>query len=1195
MKQTLYSLFALLFFNSIHAQVPGCLSVSTTNCNDTSNGNFSNGLTGWTATNWSLSSNHVKFNGDNTNTKTGLISQTVSGLTGSSDQVLISFDVKIGFDGCNPDFKFVNLTVRYEGIDYLTIERQNGGSVVSPLILKNGGILVSTSDEIYAGKIPGVGGCDLAEWYTVHLLVPKTAGLTSGVVGFYADQNNGKFSNQVELSVDNIEVTADSGSCGFLWLKADSGTSSTVEGAAIHSWSDLGASGNNATQSINSRRPTFNKSVLNYNPGVYFDGTSSDQLQRDLMVGNGSYSSRTQIVVFKTPSPLSNTTSAMTLLGSNILNKDTDVSGLKLGGFSDILSNEKFGTLLGGRATGLASGNDTNAVITRSILVGQTNGTSNNWDLFRNGVFSTDDKAGSETFIDWAFKDYVIGASPDSDGSDYSDYLTGHLLEVISYPTKLTAVELQKVNTYLGLKYSITLGQNYISGDGTTLFDVSSYGNRVFGIGRDNCQGLHQRQSKIESEISSDNLLAIGYNGQIGSENSSVNSNNLTDGSYLVIGDNAGSISSWTSTGAPLSFLPESVRVAREWKVVAKGGITAAPIKFQVNGTKLPGVFGVKDKLALVIADNASDIANATFIDAAKKIIPMSKNGSNWECNYTFSTTGTKYFTIIKHEGCYNDLVCTSSTTWNGTVWSNGLPNEFTKAVLADDYDTSVNGNFSACKIVVNQNVELKIGNGGLVKVQSDITVNGEITVNNNGSLVQYYDNAVNTGQIKVERTSNPMYKFDYTYWSSPVKQFNLSNIPHNRAYYWNTTGAWAKASGEMEIGKGYILMTDLLEKNVTAQTTAVFEGEMNNGRVYQTVSTDNGNEWVLLGNPYPSALDAYEFLSDPVNASLMEGTAYFWTHNTRISDYANNRGDFVENDYATWNLTGGVGTVAGSGGAKPNGKIASGQGFFVEVYSAGNAKFSNCMRATNVSDNSQFFRTAKGGNKTIDRIWLDITNENGSYKQLLLGYIGGATDGIDRLYDGEMLVGESIVSLYSVIKDDKDTLRRLTIQGRSLPFDETEEVMLGFSLKEGFPSKNKIGIDDLEGVFETQNVYIIDVYEGVIHDLKSGDYEFESEAGEFNDRFKLVFQYRTLSLDTVDKGLDGVTAAVNNSIITVNSSDFFIKEIKIYDALGTVMFANEEIESQKTTIEGIEKSNGLVIVQVALDNGDVKAIKLIF
>jgi hypothetical protein len=37
----------------------------------------------------------------------------------------------------------------------------------------------------------------------------------------------------------------------------------------------------------------------------------------------------------------------------------------------------------------------------------------------------------------------------------------------------------------------------------------------------------------------------------------------------------------------------------------------------------------------------------------------------------------------------------------------------------------------------------------------------------------------------------------------------------------------------------------------------------------------------VLMGNPYPSALDADKFLD--ANASLIEGTIYFWTHNTSL------------------------------------------------------------------------------------------------------------------------------------------------------------------------------------------------------------------------------------------------------------------------------------------------------------------------
>jgi hypothetical protein len=50
------------------------------------------------------------------------------------------------------------------------------------------------------------------------------------------------------------------------------------------------------------------------------------------------------------------------------------------------------------------------------------------------------------------------------------------------------------------------------------------------------------------------------------------------------------------------------------------------------------------------------------------------------------------------------------------------------------------------------------------------------------------------------------------------------------------------------------------------------------------------------------------------------------------------------------------------------------------------------------VSNSNQFFKTnlLKKAVETVDksRIWIDLTNEQGAFKETLLGYITGATNG---------------------------------------------------------------------------------------------------------------------------------------------------------------------------------------------------------
>ena len=143
-----------------------------------------------------------------------------------------------------------------------------------------------------------------------------------------------------------------------------------------------------------------------------------------------------------------------------------------------------------------------------------------------------------------------------------------------------------------------------------------------------------------------------------------------------------------------------------------------------------------------------------------------------------------------------------------------------------------------------------------------------------------------------------------------------------------------------------------------------------NNGVIYVTDCIYDS--YCLIGNPYPSALDADEFLRQ--NKEVLAGTIYFWTHNTPMSNNAYN-----SNDYASYNSSGSVattrGTLVGQGSNennKPTGKIAAGQSFFatakVTAAAPTTVEFNNTMRvgAGGVPlANNQFFRTSNTKEKT--------------------------------------------------------------------------------------------------------------------------------------------------------------------------------------------------------------------------------------
>jgi hypothetical protein len=114
-------------------------------------------------------------------------------------------------------------------------------------------------------------------------------------------------------------------------------------------------------------------------------------------------------------------------------------------------------------------------------------------------------------------------------------------------------------------------------------------------------------------------------------------------------------------------------------------------------------------------------------------------------------------------------------------------------------------------------------------------------------------------------------------YWSTPVGGQKLADFSSTTKYLWNATvNNWrVPTKADMQIGQGYII-----RQMETGDFTKTFTGIPNNGSIPITIGvTDSFN---LIGNPYPSALDADKFLQE--NRGVLGGTIYFWTHSTAIT-----------------------------------------------------------------------------------------------------------------------------------------------------------------------------------------------------------------------------------------------------------------------------------------------------------------------
>ncbi|MBQ0787408.1 MAG: T9SS type A sorting domain-containing protein [Oceanihabitans sp.] len=537
------------------------------------------------------------------------------------------------------------------------------------------------------------------------------------------------------------------------------------------------------------------------------------------------------------------------------------------------------------------------------------------------------------------------------------------------------------------------------------------------------------------------------------------------------------------------------------------------------------------------------------------------------------------------------------------------FPEAFYNVILSNDFNTNASNDlYMNGSLLINPGNTLTIATNDYTYVNLGVTNNGTFNIENSGSLIQGDDAGVNTGNISMQRTAS-LRRLDYVYWSSPVDGFNTNNIstgtPTNRIYTWDTTvtntngsqGNWADASGTtMQEGVGYIVRGPSSFGTTAANYTATFNnGVPLNG--IKTVPVSRGNDpvgfdtndddWNLVGNPYPSAIDAVGFLTLNTN---IEGYINVWTHGTLPSSaipdpyYENFGANYDESDYLTYNSAG-----ASTGPGTFNGSIAAAQSFMVNMVDGAatteTVTFNNSLRDLNLI-NSAFYRTAT---PEKNRIWLDLVPEGEPAKRILVGYIQDATMGIDRMFDAVTEI-DSAKNFYSVIDNDA-----YKIQGRALPFVDTDIIPLGI---EATTSGNyTLAIFAVDGLFETegQTVYLKDNALGYTHNLTNAPYSFTLDAGTFNDRFEIVFNDTSLSIN--ENELNDAFTMIEQQDGTVKfstSNGLQIKNVKVYDVLGRLLY-NLNGNSSTETYNLDKLSQAAYLAKVTLSNDVVltkKAIK---
>jgi len=565
---------------------------------------------------------------------------------------------------------------------------------------------------------------------------------------------------------------------------------------------------------------------------------------------------------------------------------------------------------------------------------------------------------------------------------------------------------------------------------------------------------------------------------------------------------------------------------------------------------------------------------------------------------------GNYSFTVENSNGCISGSVPvtiidnTSTTTWNGSGWSNGLPNANKTVIISSAATQPFTGtpiNIAACTLIITSATDVIIPSGFTFTVTNSVTSNGKLIFKNNSSLIQT-TNAINTGEIVYERETN-ISRFDLTYWSMPVTKagFTMSSLSPNTLYdkyfHWDAIGTrWlvdpSGVSLPMELGKGYSIRgPQSFDITIPSLFTGIFTGVPNNGNIAVPVEAD---KWNLIGNPYPSAVDAEELIL--VTNKDVLGALYFWTHaSPPVTLPGTNTYRYVSSDYIVFSGLGStrLGTGSASTGTDAfNGKIAAGQAFFAKP-TASVINFNNGLRR-GASDNTQFYKTAKTSGIEKNRIWLNLSNAEGAFKQTLLGYAQGATNNIDLSFDAVTMSANTYIDFYSISESKK-----LAIQARALPFNNTDLVALGY--KSTIAGEFTIAIDHTDGFFDAQEVYLEDKFTGIITDLRKENYTFTTAVGTSTTRFVLRYTNKTLDIDNPEALENSILVSFKDQTVKITSSKEIIKEVNIYNVGGQLLYAKNNVNASELQITDLHSGDQVILVKVTLENGYSFTKKVIF
>lgn len=184
------------------------------------------------------------------------------------------------------------------------------------------------------------------------------------------------------------------------------------------------------------------------------------------------------------------------------------------------------------------------------------------------------------------------------DNTLLGELYNGYIGDVIVMDRLIAANEIERIESYMAIKYGITLSHNYYNSDDELVYDISTgYPNDIFGVGRDGVHDLYQKKSHTENLNTSDVVFEL--------------TTEIADHQYLIAGHNGAALTKRTLAG-------EANVLNREWFADMTGNV--GTINIEVDLASINSAIGSAPADIKILVANNPAFNNAHTIQATSVV-----------------------------------------------------------------------------------------------------------------------------------------------------------------------------------------------------------------------------------------------------------------------------------------------------------------------------------------------------------------------------------------------------------------------------------------------------------------------------------------------------------------------------------------------------------------------------------------------